>query len=213
MPIKCQTSNQMTTTKIFNIKKVNKLGIIKRLSKKRKFHKDSILKKIKSRFFKFFINNYMLKFCYILVDKDFNEKNGYCFNRNNIIFHNLHESFIKDVTVKRNFEWDFITKNVFELFHNYSNMDLNDVHLAYINNPKAFKEAIKKMDPLVESIIFEPFGAVFDKLLKIPDNYDSFLKQVLFDISKKVNDNFAREYYSKLFKEQVLNFVTHFNKY
>ena len=104
------------------VEDLNTVAKLKRLSKKRKYNKDCILKKIKSRFFKFLINPYMQKFT-MYINKEIIQFNSRSLPIN---FITLKDYFIKDITLKRNAEWDFMNKSILEMFYEHSDMKLNE---------------------------------------------------------------------------------------
>ena len=201
-------NNQNSNGKqIFIIKKVQKNNKIRsaRSKKKRKFNKDCILKKIKSRFFKYFINKHVGNFAnFINRTREFNDR---------IKFQRLDDYFVKDVTIKRNFEWNFINKNCLELFNDYSKMNLQNVYMLYKEDPIKFKSLLSGLDPATEFIMVQSFSIVFNTLMSSKKNFDFFVEKVRIDLEKKNTDLNTKDYYFVLFKENVANFSKYYTNY
>jgi len=131
--------------------------------------------------------------------------------KDKIIFHRLDDYFIKDITIKRNIDWNFINKCPFELFHNYSCMKLNEVYNIYITNPTLFKEIINKLDDITKLAVLEPFSKVYNQILSIPESYEFFCQKVQMDLEKKNLDNNKENYYN-LFEDNLKNFIKYYEK-
>ena len=194
--------------KLFLIKKINRTATStareKRLQKKRKFHKDSILKKIKSRFFKFFINNHMINFIDYI-----NKQTLHPFKRK-LVFRKIKDVFIKDVTIKRNSDWNFINKTPFQIFYEFSDMELDEVFDMF-NNELKFNALIKNIGGLTEFVLFQPFKIVFNNLMSNQKSLTYMLEKVCNDLINKKHSNSTKEYYSSIFKSNITNFVEYFS--
>jgi len=196
--------NSNKVNNIFQIKKVNKVARKRKLKKKRKFNKDCILKKIKSRFFKYFINKHMINFVtYIHHQKIYKFKD-------NIIFHRLDDYFVKDVTIKRNTEWGFINKSPFQLFHDYSGMRLKEIYDIYNNNRTLFNDIIKNMEGLTAFVLFEPFSTVFNGLMADPTSFEFLCEKVKVDLERKNTDSNNKDQYFSIFKDNVAGFINYY---
>ena len=178
----------------------------KKGKRKRKFNKDCILKKIKSRFFKYFINKHMLNFVnHVNNQKVHKFKSKICFSR-------LNDYFIKDITIKRNVEWGFVYKTPFELFFDYSKINLEEINTIYRERLPIFKNIIKNLDELTEFVLFKPFGEVFNTLMKKTKWFSYLFDKVKMDIENKNKDNNFKDMYFNIFTKYVNNFVHYYQK-
>ena len=195
---------------IFNINKVPSKHLNQknqtRQKRKRKFNKDCILKKVKSRFIKYFINDHMIKFTTFI-----NNQQNHKF-KSKLVFKRLDDYFIKDVTLKRNSEWNFINKSAFDLFNEYSKMSIEEVYKFRWNNPSTFNLITKDLDNLTQFVIFQPFGEVFNSLMNDDKFCSYFIEKVISDLDKKNHDKNAKDHYYDIFKENIKNFVKYFCK-
>ena len=110
-------------------------------------NKDCIMKKVKSRFFKYFANKYMIIFANYLNNQliyPFDEK---------VFFYRLNNYFIKDATIKRHKEWKFVDKSILELFHDHSDMKLKEIADIFIHDKE---KAENKIRQIIESTLKVP---------------------------------------------------------
>ena len=180
---------------------------IKNYTMKRKFHKDCILKKIKSRYFKYFANKHIK----IFIEKLNNKK---LFNEF-FEFHRIEDFVIEDITLKRNYEWDFINKSAFDLFHDYSNSFKNKpIYNMYKNEKEKFNQLIDclGLESLTKIIVLKTTSEVFDHIINDNKLFNYFLDKVKTDIARKVSDRIYLDYYITLFKKTLTNFIGYYEK-
>jgi len=129
----------------------------------------------------------------------------------NFEFQRLDDYFIKDVTIKRNSEWNFVNKSAFQLFNDFSQMNLEPINNLLTTNYMKFKEVTKNLDKETEFILFQPFFVVFNSVICSAENFNCFIEKVKEDLEKKNSDVNTKEYYFGLFKSNVSNFVRYFS--
>jgi len=191
----------------FKLKKVNQKTrkIRSKSKKKRKFNKDCMLKKIKSRFIKLFINDHMKTFA------DYLNRQTVCKFQEKIAFFRLNDYFVKDITKIRNNEWGLITKSAFQLFTDYSNMPLKQVYNLYINNNSEFNKMIANLNETTKFRLFRPMSEVFDTIMQDQNSFTYFFNTVKKDLDKKNEDGDLKENYYLLFKDNVSNFTSYYS--
>ncbi len=173
----------------------------------RKLHKDCIIGKIRTRFFKFFVNQYMITFA------NFMNSQKIITLSKNIYFIKLKKHFLVNSTVKQNKKWDFINKTIFELFIEHSDMNLQEINEIMSKDKGTFNKLTEKLDKTTVFVIFKPIKEVYQKFLENKTLVEGFLGKVKIDLDER-NQNtkeFEQEYFKK-FEDCTLNFINYYLK-
>ena len=163
------------------------------------------MKKVKSRFFKYFANKYMIIFANYLNNQliyPFDEK---------VFFYRLNNYFIKDATIKRHKEWKFVDKSILELFHDHSDMKLKEIADIFIHDKEKFKLITEKLDNTTRFVVLEPFKDVFSNFLNDHELFKNFVNKVRLDLEKKNKDEEIRPHYYDIFQGNAKNFLDYYS--
>lgn len=195
---------------IFLIQKVKNLFQINRKFTKykhkdsKKYNRDCILKKIKSRFFKFYINDYVLDFCNYL-----NKQKVFEFKKK-VYFFKLKSSFIKDVTLKNHKKNRFLNLNMMEIFNKYSDTQLEEQVQLRLSNPELFNKIFIDLDPRTKFIMLNSFKNVFKEFINNKELYNNFLEDVSNDNVKDPKENIrSNANYIKAFAYNMKRFIVY----
>ena len=128
-----------------------------------------------------------------------------------LVYKKINDYFIKDVTLKRNLEWDFVNKTPFELFHQFSESHLDELASLLTNNPLQFKDVIKNLDSITEFVLFQPYNIVFTKIMSDTNSLKIMLDNVSLEHNINSNLDNTRAYYQSIFKSCITSFVEYFS--
>lgn len=128
------------------------------------------------------------------------------------VFSKLSDAFIKDVTLKRNTEWNFLSNSAFQHFVDHSPMKafLSEIREIMLNNKDLFDDIVKDLDPKIRFILFQPISVVFNSIMSDSHLYDLLINKVETDFNKKSHDREEKDYYNEIFKENIKDFVEYF---
>jgi len=172
----------------------------------RKFNKDCIMKKIKSRFFKFYINKYVVVFCNYM-----NFQTVYPL-QHKIYFSRLRNYFVKDATIKRHREWKLTEKSILEIFFEYSDMKLGEVINLYKNNEELLSNILKRLDKNTKFIMLQPFKDVFNSFIENKELLQEFISTVKKDIQKKKKkDDLFKDDYCLAYEYNIKEFINYYS--
>jgi len=168
------------------------------------------MKKIKSRFFKFFANQYMIKFA-----NHINKQNIYRL-KSHIFFKKIHNYFLVYATIKKHYDWKFLEKTIFELFYDHSDMkeNLEELIQLYKNDPTTFNKLTEGLDIVTKFVILEPFKKVYINFIHDNDLLNSFLEKVKVDLLKRnslIKPSNINLYYD-VFKSNIFQFVDYYSE-
>lgn len=164
------------------------------------------MKKIKSRFFKFYVNKFIVNFCNYMNYQDvfhFNSK---------VFFSRLKNYFVKDATIKRHREWKLIDKSMLDIFFEYSDMKLEEIYSIYKKNEDLFANIVKKLDKETKFVVLKSFKEVFNNFISNEDLLADFITTVRIDIAKKnkKDENFRNDY-CLAFEYNIKSFIDYYS--
>ena len=175
----------------------------------RMLHKDCIMKKIKSRFFKFFANQYMINFAnHMNTQKIYNLKEI-------IYFSKIKNYFLIYAKLQQHFDWKFVDKSIFEIFHDHSDTNLDQLYIIFTQNKELFDKLTNGLDEITKFVLLQPFKVVFKKFLENQRLFDSFMGKMKEDIIKRKfkgkssMQNFV-DYYYFVFKKTLFKFIEYY---
>ena len=170
------------------------------------FNSDCIFKKIKSRFFKFFVNQYMIKFL------NFINKN-YCNENNQIFLYKIKTYFLDYANIKKHKEWKFLEKSILELFNDHSDTKLQWLVDIYTNDHMKFDKMMQNLDEITKFVVIEPFKVVFNRFINTRSLHTSFIEKVVEDLKKRMPHITQEEIdnYKNAFSKNLFNFVKYYD--
>jgi len=164
------------------------------------------MKRIKSRFFKYFANNYMMDFIAYV-----NEQTNILL-KEKIKYENLNGYFLKDATLKRHKEWDFINKTLFQMFNEHSNTNLTELVKLYVEDFNSFTLLLKDIDYTIAYVVLTPFKEVYNQFINNNDLLENFLTNIKdFETKKKKSGSISSDTYVESFKNNMMNFIENFS--
>lgn len=163
------------------------------------------MKKIKSRFFKFFANQYMINFSNYI-----NKQTAYKLDF--IFFKRLKTYFLVYATIDKHKQWKFFEKSIFELFYDHSDMNFKQLHNIFTNDPEKFTQLTDGLDEVTKFVILQPLKIVYNKFLADKELQESFLEKVKEDIIKRKSlfSNDKVNTYYEVFKTNLFYFVEYY---
>ena len=189
------------------ISKAKTTKLAKPIKPIRMLSKDCIMKKIKSRFFKFFANQYMIIF------SNYINKNKQDLLQNNIYFKKINNYFLVYATIPKHHEWQFLDKTIFELFHEHSDMNLIELHSRFINDKQTFLRLTNGLDSVTKFVILNPLRIVFKKFIEDQVLLDSFLNKVKEDLTRRKLESIEgnTDCYYRTFKKSLFEFISYYS--
>ena len=169
------------------------------------------MKKIKSRFFKFFANQYMIEFINYVNIQKFSELTEI------IYFRKIQNYFLVYAKIKQHYDWKFVDKSILELFHDHSDTNLNELFSLYTQNRETFNILTKDIDPITKFVILQPFKIVFKKFIENEQLLSNFLDKIKEDITKRRYKEkspitkFTDTYYN-VFKKTLYKFIDYYTE-
>ena len=173
---------------------VNQKSTMEFIKKKynRMLIKDCIMKKIKFKFFKYFVNQYMINFVNFINSQKI-------YNLGEIIYFSKMENyFLLYANLQQNFDWNFLGKTIFELFHDHSDTNLDQLYILFTHNKELFNILTGFLDPDTRFVILQPFKIVFNKFLESDQLINGFMANIKADL-------IGRKFRGKLFLRKFVN--------
>ena len=165
---------------------------------------DCLMKKIKSRFFKYFANQYMIKF----VNYYNEHKNS---SQEKLFYGKIHNYFLVYATIQKHYEWNLLNKSIFEIFYDHSSMKLNELFNLFVRDRETFDDMFRNLDEITKFVILQPFKVVFERFTQDEELIASFIKKMKDDLIKRkpyVQNEIIC--YCDRFKENIFKFVQYY---
>jgi len=178
-PLQCKIASDTKKKPLFSIRRKSQFTNRVYNNQQRFSNKEYIIKKIKLLFFNNYCKKYVLKF-FKALQKHRKDLVG----DEELIYYKLNYDFIKNISQKKNREWNLQSKSILEIYSEFSKSNLKKVVDCFLDDKNKFKRSLKRTEAKTKAFSLSPLVDVYNDLLKDEKEFEKFVDRVKFSFFK-----------------------------